>query len=526
MRIDLIEDVPEALPSADVAIIGSGAAGQSAARRLLERGKSVIIIESGGLDHEEEAAELNAGENVGLEYYPLDHARLRFFGGTTAIWGGRCAELDPIDYRKRDHVPHSGWPIDAQDLEPYLKVAREGLDIDVAPGVKPPPVSLLDRLAKNGIDPLWWRFDNRADRFGHRAASDLFDHPRCTVLIHATVRCIRLSADAARVEALEVMGPDNASRTVKATHYILAAGGIENPRILLASNSVVSSGVGNQHDLVGRFFMEHPHGRGGRIVGDKAWAWLTAFTKRKENGMLWAPALRLSEEEQERRGVLNSALTVAARRPKGAQLPLVKRAYLHAKHQTAPTKFGRTLWQATKRTVRTYTRLTGPVHPWLQHRFGQLDISLVLRAEQAPNRDSRVLLSSERDRTGMPRVKLDWRMSRLDVESANGLVEGLGEAVQQAGLGSVEPAPWLSGESWETDELVSAHPIGGFHHMGTTRMAQSEREGVTDGWGKVHGLPNLYIAGSSLFPTSGWANPTLTIIALALRTADRIADQL
>lgn len=150
----------------------------------------------------------------------------------------------------------------------------------------------------------------------------------------------------------------------------------------------------------------------------------------------------------------------------------------------------------------------------------------MLRAEQSPNPDSRVILSGERDRTGMPRVRLDWRLNRLDVESARGLVEGLGEAVAREGLGTVEPAPWLSGEAWETDELVSAHPVGGFHHMGTTRMADSPGKGVTDGWGKVHGLPNLYIAGSSLFPTSGWANPTLTIIALSLRTADRIADTL
>ncbi|WP_260482977.1 FAD-dependent oxidoreductase [Sphingomicrobium flavum] len=526
MRIDLATTTPESPLHGDVAIIGSGAAGQAIARRLIEQGKSVILIESGGIDHEKSVADMNAGESVGEKYYPLDHARLRFFGGTTAIWGGRCARLDPVDYRSRDHVPHSGWPIDEHMLEPYLAQAERQLGIAVPPGKRPPPDRLLVALSDHGVDPLWWRFDGRFDRFGHEAALDLFDHPACTILLHATVREIRLSADAARVEALEVVSQGGANVAIHATHYVLAAGGIENPRLLLASNSVASAGIGNGHDLVGRFFMEHPHGRGGRITGNKAWAWLTAFSKRLQDGLLWAPALRLSEEQQRRRGILNSALTIAARRPKGATLPVAKRLYLKTKHNTAPTKFGRTLWQATKRSVRTYTRMTGPLHPYLQHRLGQLDISLILRAEQSPNPDSRITLTGDRDAAGVPRVRLDWRLNRLDIESAKGLVAGLGEAVAAIGHGAVEATPWLAGEDWEFDDLVSAHPIGGFHHMGTTRMADSPSQGVTDGWGRVHGLPNLYIAGSSLFPTGGWANPTLTIIALALRTADRIADEL
>ena len=128
----------------------------------------------------------------------------------------------------------------------------------------------------------------------------------------------------------------------------------------------------------------------------------------------------------------------------------------------------------------------------------------------------------------MPRVALDWRLSAIDVDSVAGLVAALDRESRRLGLGEVEPAGWLAepDKQWVSDELVSAHPIGGFHHMGTTRMAADPRRGVTDGWGRVHGLPNLHIAGSSLFPTGGWANPTLTILALALRTADRISGEL
>lgn len=128
----------------------------------------------------------------------------------------------------------------------------------------------------------------------------------------------------------------------------------------------------------------------------------------------------------------------------------------------------------------------------------------------------------------MPRVKFDWRLSAIDVDSVAGLVDAVGRESRRLGLGDVEPAGWLANpdKRWVSDELVSAHPIGGFHHMGTTRMSSDPRRGVTDGWGQVHGLPNLHIAGSSLFPTAGWANPTLTILALTLRTADRIAEEL
>jgi choline dehydrogenase-like flavoprotein len=251
--------------------------------------------------------------------------------------------------------------------------------------------------------------------------------------------------------------------------------------------------------------------------------------KRRINGVEVSPAITPAEALQRREGLLNSALTIAVRQPEGGNHPLPKRAYLsrqasNCAHSHAADRCGK----MTKQLVRGYTGLTGPFHPWLMKRISRLDLSLVIRAEQAPNPDSRVRLSDKRDAVGMPRVALDWRLSAIDVDSVSGLVGALGRESARLGLGAVEPAKWLANpdKRWVSDELVSAHPIGGFHHMGTTRMATDPRRGVTDGWGRVHGLPNLHIAGSSLFPTAGWANPTLTILALTLRTSDRIADEL
>ncbi len=527
MRIDCAFEAPEAV-TADVAIVGSGAAGQAAARRLLALGHSVALIESGGFDHDDASADLNRGNVVGQPYHPLEHSRLRFFGGTTALWGGRVAEYDAIDFERRSWVPHSGWPIGPDDIRSYLGEARSMLGVDAVDAARLPRPTLLQRLSTEELAVRWWRFDPKFDRFTIDQAGDLQQDPRCTLMVHATVREVVLSDDKSSVERLDVRTPSGRTIDVRARHYVLAAGGIENPRILLASNSVVSHGIGNAYDLVGRYFMEHPHARGGRIVGKADWRWLSAFAKRRVNGIEVSPAITPAEALQRREGLLNSALTVAVRQPEGGNHALPKRAYLHIKHRTAPTRIGRSLWKTTKQLVRGYTGLTGPFHPWLMKRLSGLDLALVIRAEQAPNPDSRVTLNGERDATGMPRVALDWRLSAIDVDSVKGLVGSLDRESRRLGLGSVEPARWLANadKRWVSDELISAHPIGGFHHIGTTRMASDPRRGVTDGWGRVHGLPNLHIAGSSLFPTAGWAIPTLTILALALRTADRISGEL
>ncbi len=527
MRIDCAFESPEAA-TADIAIVGSGAAGQAAARRALARGCSVLLIESGGIDYEAASADLNRGEVIGQHYHPLDHSRLRFFGGTTAIWGGRCAELDDIDFERRDWVDHSGWPIGPEDIAPYVAEARQLLGVDsVGPqelGKRPP----LDLLSARELHVRWWTFDPLFDRFTVDRAGDLENHPRCTIIVHATVREVMLSKDSGAVDRLDVRTPEGKRIDIRARHYILAAGGIENPRILLNSTSVAAKGVGNDHDLVGRFFMEHPHGRGGRIVGGADWRWLGAFARRRIGEIEVSPTLTPSTDLQRRDGLLNSSVTVAVRPPADGNHALPKRAYLHVKHRTAPTRSGRGLWKATRRAVRAYTEVAGALHPWLLKRVRGLDLALVIRAEQAPNPDSRVLLGDEVDATGMRRVALDWRLSTIDVESIAGLVGALGREARRLGMGSVEPAEWLSdpARQWVTDDLISAHPIGGFHHMGTTRMASDPRRGVTDGWGRVHGVHNLHIAGSSLFPTGGWANPTLTLLALALRTTDRVADEI
>jgi len=447
---------------------------------------------------------------------------LRFFGGTAAIWGGRSAELDPIDFEQRDWVEWSGWPFGKEELGPWYRKAWRLLDLPSEIPKLPP--GLLDRLDPRDLAVRYWLIDTQFDRFGARRNADLLGNPLMTLVLHATAREIVATETGAAISRLDVRGPGGKPLDVRAATYVLAAGGLENPRILLASNGILPNGVGNTHDLVGRFFLEHPHGRGGRLVGASAWTMLRAFQKHRVGSQEAAALLVASPELQCSRRILNCALTVAVRPPPYGGQSLHTSAYLAAKHRLQPTERGRSIWNAYKSTGRWLRQATGPLYWWAREKTGRDELALVLRAEQSPNPDSRVTLTEEVDATGMPRIHLDWRLSRQDGESAAELVSAFGREMTRLGAGRVQPAEWLSdaGANWVSDRLVSVHPLGGYHHMGTTRMADDPRRGVTDGWGRVHGIAKLYVAGSSLFPTGGWANPTLTIVALALRQADHL----
>ena len=525
MLIDLSAGAPDRL-EAEVAVIGAGAAGITVARHLLSRGLTVLLLESGGIDYHPDSSDFNAGESIGEPYYDLETSRLRFFGGTTAIWGGRCAHLDPIDFEKRPWVPYSGWPFGQAELDPWYEGARTILGLPAKRAKFNGAAGPLARLNGGDVAINHWEFDHQFDRFGASRNRGLFDHPRLIVALHATVKEIVADPSGRAITHLDVRAPSGASIAIGAKDFVLAAGGIENPRLLLASQSVFPNGIGNQHDLVGRFFMEHPHARGGTLRGAPAWQVLRFFANRPLGDIITAPLLTATEAFQRNGQLLNSALTIAARPPAGGSHSLVKRAYLHAKHSVDPTTIARSMWKAQRLAGRQLKHYVGPLFPWLDYRSGRSELTLVLRAEQAPNPDSRVMLIDQRDRLGMPRVRLDWRLGEQDVRTASELVGATARAFAKCGLGEIEVADWLDGRNgWQFDSLVSAHPIGGFHHMGTTRMADDPKAGVTDGLGKVHGVANLYVAGSSLFPTGGWANPTLTMLALALRTADHIASR-
>ena len=538
MLIDLNTYDGPADVHADVVVVGGGAAGLTLARELLAGGKTVVVLESGGTDFDEGVQALGAGADLGMEYYPLEDSRLRFLGGTTNIWGGRSVPLRPIDFERRDWVPHSGWPISYADLKPYYKQAHEDLEL----GAFEYSDELWGQLNTHAPDfdesllqTMFWRFDEQRERFAQLAPSELASNANCRIFLNANVTGLNARANADGLEAVTAQSLRGVSIRVQAENYVLATGAVENARLLLASNDVESSGIGNRYDQVGRYFMEHPHARLATVEhadASMAYAVWSAFRKRfrPEGGIPIAPVLMPTPELQEREAILNTALTFKLQRPPERGAPLNRRLYLSLKHQLNPTKTGRALWHGYRSGKKALQRSLRDQFEHLRINLGLTGLHIMVRAEQAPNPASRVVLSPERDALGVRQADLDWQLNAQDTHTLQVLNRVLGEEFQRLGIGHVQKAQWLEGigsqlaVAWPVDPSIGNHPIGGYHHMGTTRMSQDPRNGVVDVNSRVHNYANLYIAGSSVFPTGGWANPTLTIIALARRLGRHLVD--
>jgi len=316
---------------------------------------------------------------------------------------------------------------------------------------------------------------------------------------------------------------------VQARHFVLACGAIENARLLLASDDVEPNGIGNAHDQVGRFFMEHTAGRLGKVETPQPFALWAAFQKRfMEDGPPIAPALRLGDAAQAEGRALNSIATLKLQRDPSRGVALGNKLYHGLKHSINPTRRGRAI-DHLSRGARglIHRRVRMPIERFRAN-TGRTGLYLITRGEQAPNPDSRVVLSYERDVLGSRRADLDWRLSFIDKHTARVLADTFDAELRRMGKGSVTPAAWLDepGPEWPIDPTIGNHPLANYHHMGGTRMSADPARGVVDADCRVHGYANLYVAGSSVFSTSGWANPTLTIVALALRLADHLDSRL
>ncbi|MGB5290125.1 MAG: FAD-dependent oxidoreductase [Lysobacterales bacterium] len=523
MLIDLEAASDDISLEAEVCIVGAGAAGVALARDLMNAGRHVCLLEAGGMDYDEQTQSLTKGKIIGMEYYELDHSRLRFFGGTTNIWGGRSIPLDRIDFEKRDWIPHSGWPITLDDLKPYYQIAHDSLEL----GEYDYEAGMWEKLNLSPIDfdpekigHRFWRFDGLAERFNSNRSDDLIEAENVQVVLHANTIGLQALENGLAISRLDARTLQGRNLQVNARHYVLACGAIENARLLLMSNNVESNGIGNQYDQVGRYFMEHPHGRIAHIeTRDPAAFWALYRKRFPVAGVPVAPALVLPPSLQQELGVLNSAATFKIQRDPNRGEAVSNKVYMNLKHGLSPNKAGRTLWHAWRGSLNWLQRHVSMPLLRFGARVNRMGLYVMARAEQAPNPDSRVRLSTEKDALGSPQADLDWQLCALDKETMLQFGKTLQGEFDRLGLGKLTTSEWLENgrPDWPVDPTVGNHPIGGFHHMGTTRMSTSPRDGVVDANCTVHGYHNLHIAGSSVFTTGGWANPTLSLLALTHR---------
>jgi len=491
----------------DIAIIGAGAAGITIARELIGTDISVALIESGGLDFEPETQELYDGESVGVPY-ELGSSRLRYFGGSTNHWGGWCRPMQPIDFEERSWVPHSGWPITYDELVPFYERAN------VVAQVGPFRFNDTDWWSNGGqyaplplpggdVETRWFEY-SPPTRFGHVYRKAIEKAPNIKTYLHSNVAEIVPDETARTIDHLKVMTLSGVKFTIRPKLVILATGGIENARMLLMSNSVQKVGLGNGRDVVGRYFMEHPHiGQPVQILlTDPAVVAPYYKTYTKLNGAQIRAVFMFTDDYLRRTRRLGTVITFS-------EWKLIRS---DASPDEKPDQPGAELEPDLLQMLHSTTAKPAD-GPLLGMRYGS-----GCATEQTPNPLSRVTLSKEKDPLGLPRTRLDWRLNIEDRTNLRQNLETLARAFGQWGNGTVrimfkDKPDWDEAEGW------------GNHHMGTTRMANDPRKGVVDADCKVHGIDNLYVAGSSVFTTSATINPTLTILALAMRLSDHVKQK-
>jgi len=495
---------------ADLAIIGGGVAGITLARSLAGSAISVCVVEAGGLEPDPEVQSFYEGENTGIDYSP-SATRQRFFGGSSNHWGGYCRPLDTIDFEQRDWVPFSGWPFAIDELIPYYEPAAE--IVEVAPG-RFDDSDYWQRMTAEKIPELtagrmrlqFVQF-SAPTRFGSRYGDELKTATNIRVLLNANVTRISAADDAQAVKRLAIRTLSGLRHSIKARYYVLAAGGLENARILLLSNNVVQAGLGNQNDLVGRFFMEHPHmgGFAEMVVADLQRLPKILRERVMAEGRFAKAAFNPTQRFLREHRLLNATfmMGVAGKYPAGQQPA--------AANDTAR----RDMLMAARQFLTDEDPAVKPGHPdgigiWL---------GVGGSCEQAPNPDSRVSLSTQNDALDLAKIKLHWRLTEQDRLSFYAHLHSLALEFGALGIGRLR--------EMIADRSNWPQPLGGgSHHMGTTRMSDNPLRGVVDRNCKVHTVDNLYVAGSSVFPTSGVSNPTLTLVALTLRLADHLKGQI
>ena len=514
----------------DVCVIGAGAAGITLARELAGGRLSVCLLESGGLSWDEGAHDLNRGAafDLGVRYQPLEITRARFFGGTTNLWLGACTPLDAGAFRVRPWVPHSGWPISAAALDPYYRRAQAICQL--GPYEYGPALAEWAGVPAPDVDParvgLRFRQYSPPTRFGEVYRRELETTPRVRVLLHATATELIAqpgNSTGSVVKHVAVRSLEGTEASVRARAVVLAGGAIENARLLLNSDSAEPAGLGNRHDLVGRFFMEHTFYPCGFVAPDDYARTLAVFEARRAHDLTVVPTLRLSAEVQRKEQVLESAaLLDPSQQPANPGVVAARRIARALDRADLPDDFGADLREVLANLGAVAQASWGKLVYDDPSRYEAKGLGLFAQTEQAPNPESRVALAAERDALGMRRVSLDWRLSELDRRTVEVMARKVGVELTRLGLGRVRISERLlaGGDRWH-EELAWGH-----HHAGTTRMSHGPRQGVVDPDCRVHGVANLYAAGGSVFPTCGDANPTLTIVAMALRLADHLETRL
>jgi choline dehydrogenase-like flavoprotein len=509
MELDARKIFDGASLEADLCIVGAGPAGIALAREFIGEKVRVLLLESGGPEPEEPIQELNEGAAIGDPYAGLRATRCRAVGGAAHLWntpvdgaaGAKYAPFDPCDFSQRSELPLSGWPFDHSYLRPFYVRAQAlcGLGPFAYEGEEWPdekrPCFTLDGE----------RLTTRVYQFGPGSVFTRA-HPRAVsgsdnvaLCHHATVCGLELTSSGRQVSAAKCSSLSGRRFRVRAKIFVFAAGAVETARLLLLSGGGADA-LGNRHGWVGRCFMEHLRDYALILVprSPELFARAAFYDAHAERDTMVGGRIALTEQAIRREKLPNASITLLPR----------------FKIWPAPASAaGR--WATRLRRLAGYNANMGygwSREPKLERKCDAFQ--LLVNFEQQPNPENKVVLAAKMDFLGVPQVELHWRWRGEEQEQLERLRAVLASELEAANLGRVEIRAGMKPDP-------NAH-----HHAGTTRMHADPRHGVVDADGRVHGTDNLYVAGSSVFATAGFANPTLTIVALALRLADHLRGRI
>lgn len=501
-------------------IVGAGPAGLAIARELSLAKRGCVVLESGGESDstEEEAWAVEPASESSFAPFPgATVGRARGIGGTSRLWTGACMVLTASDFETRPWINDSGWPVAFADISRYYVRAAEFLGIDPRylrkHPWKPHPGHAFPSY-EGTLEPTHSILSPRhqiAERLHRELRRDL----RISVLMNATVTHLELETRGNSVKSVRFMTKSGARGSVSAENVVLAAGGLENARLLLLSGLDTRG-----HNAIGSFFIDHL-----AVTCAKVSCYSPTLRRLFAShyyglGPTRAnPKLQLSPRVREQEGLLSCAGTIVYDEVATSALETFRRIKRSQRTRAAWSEL-KSLTLLARQVDQIFRHVTERL---FGNRLAPLRFSgvrLLAICEQAPHVSSRVALSRKsRDRFGLPSLSIDWRYGEQELETVHAFASYFKRDLERMNWGRVSIADWLVRRDME-EFRRQAHDT--FHHMGTTRMSSDVSNGVVSGECRVHGLTNLYVAGSSVFPTGGIANPTLTIVALALRLAQHL----
>jgi choline dehydrogenase-like flavoprotein len=504
----------------DICIVGAGVAGLTLAREFLGRATRILIIESGGLKDESRTQRLYESEIVGMPHEGVHNGRFRVFGGSSTRWGAQLMTFESQDFSARDYIGYEAWPISCRTIRKYYRRAEEVLAVNSLPYEEELWSDLNVRPINFDHDKLKYRFSKWAAFKNRNLAKsigkDFQESHNVTILLHANLMEVVPDSNGASVSHLKVKSLSGKKVRVIGARYAICSGAIETGRLLLASNSVIAAGVGNDHDLVGRYFQDHISVRAARLIPNDRAGFTSTFDPFMRGATMHSCKVVMTKELQRENRCLNIMGHVVYGFTEESGLYELRKILRAVQSKRNPIPSPMSAWRILRYSSDIFRMVFGQflARRRLSPKFAKCHLDI--ECEQAPSRDSRVMLSEDKDELGMPKTVLDWRITDLEKHTIKQYVKLFRSEWERLDLGHAkwDESIFEPGDAW----LNICRDT--YHHAGTTRMSTSPSHGVVDDDLKVHGLDNLYIGSTSVFPTSSCANPTLTMMALCVRLAD------